>query len=43
VDDDGVIRPAIAIATGLTPDVDGGLTLAPLTGGSGQRWRAGIS
>ncbi|MDX3750461.1 RICIN domain-containing protein [Streptomyces sp. AK08-02] len=43
VDDDGVIRPAIAIATALSPDVDGGLTLAPLTGGSGQRWRAGSS
>ncbi|WP_330288458.1 RICIN domain-containing protein [Streptomyces sp. NBC_00576] len=43
VDSDGVIRPAIAIATGLTPDVDGGLVLAPLTGGSGQRWRAGAT
>ncbi|MEH0419242.1 RICIN domain-containing protein [Streptomyces sp. B21-083] len=43
VDDDGVIRPAIAIATALSPDVDGGLTLAPLSGGSGQRWRAGAS
>ncbi|NEA64149.1 RICIN domain-containing protein [Streptomyces sp. SID12488] len=43
VDDDGVIRPAIAIATGLTPAGDDGLTLEPLTGGSGQRWRAGAS
>lgn len=43
VDSDGVIRPAIAITTGLTPGVDGGLTLAPLTGGSGQRWRAGAA
>ncbi|NEC89571.1 RICIN domain-containing protein [Streptomyces sp. SID12501] len=43
VDDDGVIRPAIAIATALTPSGDGGLTLEPLTGGSGQRWRAGAS
>ncbi|KOV60362.1 ricin-type beta-trefoil lectin domain protein [Streptomyces sp. NRRL WC-3618] len=43
VDSDGVIRPAIAIATGLTPDVDGGLSLEPLTGGSGQRWRAGAA
>lgn len=43
VDDDGVIRPAIAFATGLTPDGDGGLVLVPLTGGSGQRWRAGAS
>ncbi|MGY1498322.1 ricin-type beta-trefoil lectin domain protein [Streptomyces sp. QTS52] len=43
VDDDGVIRPAIAIATALTPAGDGGLTLEPLTGGSEQRWRAGAS
>lgn len=43
VDSDGVIRPAIAIATGLTPDVGGDLILAPLTGGSGQRWRAGAA
>ncbi|WP_329272689.1 RICIN domain-containing protein [Streptomyces sp. NBC_01451] len=43
VDDDGVIRPAIAIATALTPADDGGLTLEPLTGGAGQRWRAGGS
>ncbi|MFE9442567.1 ricin-type beta-trefoil lectin domain protein [Streptomyces sp. NPDC006602] len=40
VDDDGVIRPTIAIATALTP-VGGGLSLEPLTGGAGQRWRAG--
>jgi len=43
VDSDGVIRPAIAIATGLAPDGDGGLSLEPLTGGSGQRWRAGAA
>ncbi|KAB1986293.1 RICIN domain-containing protein [Streptomyces triticiradicis] len=41
VDDDGVIRPAVAIETALTPDGDGGLSLVPLTGGTGQRWRAG--
>ncbi len=43
VDDDGVIRPAIAFATGLTPDGDGGVTFVALTGGAGQRWRAGVS
>ncbi|KUN21521.1 ricin-type beta-trefoil lectin domain protein [Streptomyces antibioticus] len=41
VDDDGVIRPAIAIATALTPEGDGGLVLRPLTGGAEQRWRSG--
>jgi hypothetical protein len=41
VDDDGVIRPAVAIETALTPDGDGGLSLVPLTGGTGQRWRSG--
>jgi hypothetical protein len=42
VDDDGVVRPAIAIETALTPDEDGdGLSLEPLTGGAVQRWRAG--
>ena len=45
VDTDGVIRPAIAIATALTPaDGDGdddGLSLEPLSGGTAQRWRAG--
>ncbi|MFD3617710.1 ricin-type beta-trefoil lectin domain protein [Streptomyces sp. NPDC058676] len=40
VDEDGVIRPDIAIATALTP-VGGGLSLEPLSGGAGQRWRAG--
>jgi hypothetical protein len=39
VDDDGVIRPNIAIATGLTP-VGEGLSLEPLSGSAGQRWRA---
>ncbi|MFI5689260.1 ricin-type beta-trefoil lectin domain protein [Streptomyces sp. NPDC051636] len=41
VDSDGVIRPAIAIETGLTPDGGGELALEPLTGGAEQRWRAG--
>ncbi|MFF2367671.1 ricin-type beta-trefoil lectin domain protein [Streptomyces sp. NPDC058122] len=41
VDGDGVIRPAVAIETAVTPDGDGGLSLVPLTGGTGQRWRAG--
>ncbi|WP_105973404.1 RICIN domain-containing protein [Streptomyces geranii] len=41
VDDDGVIRPAIAFATGLVPAADGGVKFVGLTGGTGQRWRAG--
>ncbi|MDL5201977.1 RICIN domain-containing protein [Streptomyces sp. ALI-76-A] len=43
VDDDGVIRPAIAVATALTPDgsADAGLSLEPSGDGTGQRWRAG--
>ncbi|MFE9171476.1 RICIN domain-containing protein [Streptomyces kebangsaanensis] len=41
VDPDGVIRPAVALATGLTPNADGHLSLTPLTGGTAQRWRAG--
>lgn len=43
VDDDGVIRPAIAFATGLVPAADGGVKFVALTGGTGQRWRAGAS
>ncbi|MFF3412175.1 ricin-type beta-trefoil lectin domain protein [Streptomyces sp. NPDC002742] len=43
VDGDGVIRPAVAIETAVTPDGDGGLSLVPLNGGTGQRWRAGTS
>jgi len=43
VDPDGVIRPAIAIATGVTPGGGGGVSLEPLTGGGEQRWRAGAS
>ncbi|BCL21321.1 ricin-type beta-trefoil lectin domain protein [Streptomyces tuirus] len=41
VDSDGVIRPAIAIETAVTPDRGGELSLEPLTGGTAQRWRAG--
>ncbi|WP_328639053.1 RICIN domain-containing protein [Streptomyces canus] len=41
VDPDGVIRPAIAIATGMTPGGGDGVSLEPLTGGAEQRWRAG--
>lgn len=43
VDPDGVIRPAIAIATAVTPGDGGGLSLERLTGGAEQRWRAGSS
>jgi hypothetical protein len=41
VDSDGVIRPAIAIETALTPYDGDGLSLQPLSGGAEQRWRAG--
>lgn len=41
VDDDGVIRPAIAIETAMTPYDGDGVALRPLTGGAAQRWRAG--
>ncbi|WP_405992872.1 ricin-type beta-trefoil lectin domain protein [Streptomyces sp. NBC_00986] len=41
VDADGVIRPAIAILTGMTPDGEEGVSLVPLSGGAEQRWRAG--
>ncbi|MFF1305262.1 ricin-type beta-trefoil lectin domain protein [Streptomyces sp. NPDC058307] len=41
VDPDGVIRPAIAIATGMTPGGGKGVSLEPLTRGAEQRWRAG--
>ncbi|MEU6366074.1 ricin-type beta-trefoil lectin domain protein [Streptomyces sp. NPDC046931] len=43
VDDDGVIRPVIAIETGLTANDDDSLSLSPLTGGAEQRWRAGAT
>jgi hypothetical protein len=33
----------VAIETAVTPDGDGGLTLVPLNGGTGQRWRAGTT
>ncbi|MET7455111.1 RICIN domain-containing protein [Streptomyces sp. NPDC005574] len=41
VDDDGVVRPAVAIATALTPTAGDTLSLNRLTGGPEQRWRAG--
>ncbi|MFJ9537274.1 RICIN domain-containing protein [Streptomyces sp. NPDC101225] len=41
VDDDGVIRPAIAIETAVTPYDGDGVVLRPLDGGAAQRWRAG--
>ncbi|MET7981189.1 RICIN domain-containing protein [Streptomyces sp. NPDC005281] len=43
VDGDGVIRPAVAIETAVTPDGDAGLSLVPLNGGTGQRWRVGTA
>lgn len=41
VDGDGVIRPAIAILTGMAPEDGDGVSLVPLSGGAEQRWRAG--
>ncbi|WP_328431637.1 RICIN domain-containing protein [Streptomyces sp. NBC_00453] len=43
VDPDGVIRPAIAIETALTPYDGDGVALRPLSGGGLQRWRAGAA
>ncbi|MFD7479392.1 RICIN domain-containing protein [Streptomyces sp. NPDC059837] len=43
VDDDGVIRPSIAVETAVTPSGGDGLSLLPLNGGASQRWRAGAS
>lgn len=43
MDDDGVIRPAIAVETAVTPSDGDGLSLLPLDGSTGQRWRAGAS
>ncbi|WP_327666966.1 MULTISPECIES: RICIN domain-containing protein [unclassified Streptomyces] len=43
VDPDGVIRPAIAIETALTPYDGDGVALRPLSGGGRQRWRAGAA
>ncbi|MFJ3232558.1 ricin-type beta-trefoil lectin domain protein [Streptomyces sp. NPDC086787] len=41
VDFDGVIRPAIATGTAVTPDGGSGVSLEPFGGGAEQRWRAG--
>jgi hypothetical protein len=41
VDPDGVIRPAIAIETALTPFNGDGTFLRPLNGTPAQRWQAG--
>ncbi|MFK4149601.1 ricin-type beta-trefoil lectin domain protein [Streptomyces sp. NPDC004065] len=41
VDPDGVIRPAVAIETGLTAHYGGELSFDPLTGDADQRWRSG--
>ncbi|MFE5816387.1 RICIN domain-containing protein [Streptomyces sp. NPDC056479] len=45
VDGDGVIRPAIAVETAVTPDggAGDGLSLERVGEGSGQRWRAGAT
>ncbi|MET8447856.1 RICIN domain-containing protein [Streptomyces sp. NPDC005209] len=43
VDSDGVIRPEIAIETGLTAHGDDWPSLDPLNGGSAQRWHAGAA
>jgi hypothetical protein len=43
VDSDGVIRPAIAIETAVTPGGGDGVSLRPHSGGREQRWRAGAS
>ncbi|MCX5090716.1 RICIN domain-containing protein [Streptomyces sp. NBC_00365] len=43
VDDNGVIRPSIAVETAVTPSGGDGLSLLPLNGGASQRWRAGAS
>ncbi|MFE0508787.1 ricin-type beta-trefoil lectin domain protein, partial [Streptomyces sp. NPDC058964] len=41
VDPDGVIRPEIAVETGVTADGDRWVSLEPLSGGPEQRWLAG--
>ncbi|UXY27986.1 RICIN domain-containing protein [Streptomyces sp. HUAS TT20] len=41
VDSDGVIRPAIAVETAVTPDRGYGVSLDWLSGDADQRWRAG--
>ncbi|MFJ4814514.1 ricin-type beta-trefoil lectin domain protein [Streptomyces sp. NPDC088801] len=45
VDEDGLIRPAIAFGTAVTPDggTGDGLSLESAGGGTGQRWRAGAA
>ncbi|GAB2324893.1 hypothetical protein STREPTOSP366_01080 [Streptomyces variabilis] len=45
VDEDGLIRPAIAFGTAVTPEGDAGnrLSLEPAGEGHGQRWRAGAA
>ncbi|MUT88106.1 RICIN domain-containing protein [Streptomyces sp. Z38] len=45
VDEDGLIRPAIAFGTAVTPDggAGNGLSLEPAGEGHGQRWRAGAA
>ncbi|MEU3840971.1 RICIN domain-containing protein [Streptomyces sp. NPDC028635] len=41
VDGDGAIRPVIDLGRALTPGWGDGLSLEPLDGSAGQRWRAG--
>ncbi|AZQ35232.1 ricin-type beta-trefoil lectin domain protein [Streptomyces cyaneochromogenes] len=45
VDGDGVIRPAIAVETAVTPwgGAGDGLSLESVSGGAGQRWKAGAA
>ncbi|MFI5554110.1 ricin-type beta-trefoil lectin domain protein [Streptomyces sp. NPDC051738] len=45
VDGDGVIRPAIAVERAVTPDggAGDGLSLETVSGGAGQRWKAGAA
>ncbi|WP_406008545.1 RICIN domain-containing protein [Streptomyces sp. NBC_00637] len=43
VDEDGTVRPAIAILTALTTDGGGGVSLEPLDEGGDQLWRAGAA
>ncbi|OQR59397.1 ricin-type beta-trefoil lectin domain protein [Streptomyces maremycinicus] len=43
VDDDGTVRPAIAILTALTADAGGGVSLEPLDEAGDQLWRAGAA
>ncbi|MFF5479268.1 RICIN domain-containing protein [Streptomyces sp. NPDC012935] len=45
VDGDGVIRPAIAFGTAVTPEggAGDGLSLESVSGGGGQRWKAGAA